>query len=179
LTGDIFKDYNVDIKTLLEEIMKSFVLTLVLTVVSFVGGILYFGSGFGLFFTPLPLIILILFPLIYQCILYENFFKKAFVIIFEKNISKDYLQKAYNFFKHYGQMIWITTITLIALYTAVCMKFLEDKSGLGPMFQFILDAIIYAGLLHLIVVLPYKIIIKNKIMSFSQNFSFGKSSNII
>jgi hypothetical protein len=145
--------------------MKTFVLTLVLTVVSFAGGILYFGSGFGLFFTPLPLIILIIFPLIFQCILYGNFFKKAFITIFEKNVSKNYLQKAYNFFKYYGQTIWITAITLIVLYTVVCMKILEDKSGLGPMLQFIFDAIIYAGLLHLIIVLPYKIIIKNKIIS--------------
>jgi hypothetical protein len=142
--------------------MRAFILSFVLTAALFAGGILYFGSGFVLFFTPLPLIILALFPLIFQYILYGRFFKKAFVIIFEKNISKDYLQKAYNFFRHYGQTIQITAITLATVYTVVCMKIMEDKSELGPMLQFILDTIIYAGLLHLLIVLPYKILIKNK-----------------
>jgi hypothetical protein len=145
--------------------MGIFILSLVVTVVSFICGILYFGGDFGLFFTPSPLIILILFPLIFQCILYGNFFKKAFVTVFEKNVPKDYLHKAYNFFRHYGQTIWITTITIIVSYVAICMKNLEDKSGIGPMLQFILDAIVYAGLLNLLIVLPYKIIIKNKIIS--------------
>jgi hypothetical protein len=145
--------------------MGIFILSLVVTVVSFVCGILYFGGDFGLFFTPSPLIILVLFPFIFQCILYGKFFKKAFVAVFEKNVPKDYLQKAYNFFRYYGQTILITTITLIASYVVICMKNLEDTSGLGPMFQFILDAIIYAGLLHLLIVLPYKIIIKNKLIS--------------
>ena len=147
--------------------MKKILLTLVLTVVLFVGCILYFfgsASGFDLFFMPLPLIILVIFPLIFQYILYGNFFKKVFFVIFEKNVSKNYLENAYNFFKHYGQTIWITAVTLIALYILVCMKILDDKSGLGLMYQFILDSIIYAGLLHLIIVLPYKVIIKNKIL---------------
>jgi hypothetical protein len=148
--------------------MKKFLLTFVLTIVFFVGCILYFfrsGSGFDLFFVPLPLIIIVLFPLIFQYILYGNFFRKAFIIIFEKNTFINNLENAYNFFKNYGQTVWITTITLIALYILVCMRILEDKSGLGLMYQFIFNSIIYAGLLHLIIVLPYKVIIKNKIIS--------------
>ena len=149
--------------------MNKYFFTLGLTVVFFVGCILYFfgnGSGFDLFFMPMPLIILVLFPLIFQYILYGKFFKKAFITIFEKNISKNDLENAYNFFKHYGQIIWITTITFIALYILVCMRILEDQSGLGLMYQFLLDSIVYAGLLHLIIVFPYKVIIKNKLISF-------------
>ena len=149
--------------------MKKFLLALDLTVVFFIGCILYFfgnGNGFDLFFMPMPLIILVLFPMIFQYILYGKYFKKAFITIFEKNISKNDLEKAYNFFKHYGQTIWITTITLIALYILVCMRILEDQSGIGLMYQFVLDSIVYAGLLHLIIVLPHKVIIKNKLISF-------------
>jgi hypothetical protein len=141
-----------------------YILSLVVTVVFFAGGILYFNSGVGLFFVPIPLITLVLFPLIFQGVLYGGFIKKAFGVIGEKDCSKEYLQKAYSFFKNYGQVIWITAITLVAMNLASCMKNLEDKSGLGPMLQFTLDTIIYAGLLHLLVVLPYKAIIKNKII---------------
>jgi hypothetical protein len=97
--------------------------------------------------------------------LYGNFFKKAFVVVFENNPSKDSMQKAYDFFKNYGQTLWIMAITFIAIYTVICMKYLEDKSGLGPMFQIIINTIVYTGLLHLLIVLPYKAIIKNKIIS--------------
>jgi hypothetical protein len=148
--------------------MRAFILNLVITIVLFVIFVVSFigFSGFGLFFEPLSLIIMILFPLIFQSILYGNFLKKAFGIAFEKNGSKDYLQKAYSFFENYGQLIWITAITLVAVYTVICVKYLEDKSGIGPMLQFLIDTIIYAGSLHLLIVLPYKIIIKNKIISF-------------
>jgi hypothetical protein len=147
--------------------MRAFILNMVITIALFAVFVLSFigFSGFDLFFDPLPLIIVVLFPLIFQCIFYGNFLKRAFCIAFEKNSSKDYLQKAYSFFENYGQIIWITAITLVAIYTVICMKYLEDKSGLGQMLQFLIDTIIYAGLLHLLIVLPYKIIIKNKIIS--------------
>jgi hypothetical protein len=145
--------------------MGTFILSLAMTVAFFVGGILYFDGDFGLFFVPAPLLILVLFPLIFHCILCGNIFKKTFVIAFEKKSSKASLQKAYNFFKNYGETVWVTAITLIATYTVICMKYLEDKSGLGPMLQSIIDTIIYAGLLHLLIVLPYKTVIKNKIIS--------------
>jgi hypothetical protein len=70
--------------------------------------------------------------------LYGNFSRKAFFVAFEKDCSKGYLQKAYNFFKHYEQILWITAITVIAFYTVICMKYLEDKSGLRNRYQIIL-----------------------------------------
>jgi hypothetical protein len=144
--------------------MKTLVLTLILTGAFFAGYVLSFGGSFGVF-TPEPLLIMVLFPLVFQFIVYGSFLKKAFATMFEKAPPKDCLRKAYSFFKHYGQTIWITAITLIALYAVICVKYLEDKSGLGPMFQFALNTIIYAGLLHLIIVLPYKAIIRNKFIS--------------
>jgi flagellar motor component MotA len=75
-------------KSFLEGNMRTFILTLVLTVAFFIGGIFYFGGDFGLFFAPSPLIILVLFPLIFQCILYGKFFKKAFITAFEKMFQK-------------------------------------------------------------------------------------------
>ncbi|MDR1466175.1 MAG: hypothetical protein LBI40_00930 [Treponema sp.] len=149
--------------------MRSFILNLIVTIVFFVGGVLYFRGDIGLFFVPVPLLVTVLFPLIFQCILYGSFSKKAFSIIFENDCSKHHLQKAYSFFKHYEQVIWITAVTLIALFVLICMKYLEDKSGLGMMFQFILDTIVYAGLLHLVIALPYKIIIRIEYLTILTN----------
>jgi hypothetical protein len=153
----------------------AYILSLVVTVGFSVWGVLYSGGGFGLFFVPVPLITLVLFPLIFPGVLYGKFIKRAFGVISAKNCPKEYLQKAYGFFKNYGQVIWITAITLFAAEIVVCVKYMEDKSGLGPMLQCILDTIIYAGLLHLLIVLPYKIIIKNRIIgpvSEWKNFGF-------
>ena len=146
-------------------------LTFILTVVFFVGSVMLFGGagfyGYDLFFMPLPLIILLIFPIIYQCILYGNVFKKEFLTIFQSDILKDDLEYAYNIFKNYGQTIWITTIMLIAMWITISLRTIDDLSGLGQMYQFILNTIVYAGLLNLIVVLPYKIIIKKKIITFT------------
>jgi transcriptional regulator with XRE-family HTH domain len=145
-------------------------LTFVLTVFFFVGSIMLFGGagfyGYDLFFMPLPLIILVVFPIIYQCILYGNVIKKGFITVFGSDFSKNDLEYAYNIFKNYGQTIWITAVLLIAMCITIGLRTIDDLSGLGQMYQFILNTIVYAGLLNLIIVLPYKTIVKRKIIIF-------------
>ncbi|GHV06156.1 hypothetical protein FACS189485_14240 [Spirochaetia bacterium] len=146
--------------------MSLFIINGVLVIAFFVISGLFYGGGFDLFFTPSVLIIMVIFPLLVQLVLYGKLFGKALSVPFKKSASKLELNGAYSFFKTYGQTIWVTAITTIALFILTMMRTLEDKSGLGPAYKLILDTILYAGLLTLIIVLPYKVLIKKKVINY-------------
>ena len=139
--------------------MGALVLCWCLTIVFFVGSIVFLGSGFGLFFVPSALIVLVVFPLLIQYVLYNSFIGKAFTIPLGKNPSKQELEKSNAFFKSYAKTIWVTAIIVVAIYLIACMTTLENAKDIGPMMQFIIATIIYAGLLNLLVVIPYESII--------------------
>jgi hypothetical protein len=155
----------------MEGIMKNFILSVVLTIVFLAGIVTGLGSYLGLVFQfdGILILIIVVFPLLFQLVLYGPFFIKAFTAPFAapfgKDKTKETLKGAYHFFKSYGATIWTTGITTVAIHFIILTRWLEDKAGLGPASVFLASVIMYAGLLHLLIVLPYKAILKKQLTS--------------
>jgi len=126
--------------------------------------ILSFGGRLDILFEPLPLIIMLIFPLFFQFILYGKFFIKAFTIIFLKEKKKEKLKKAYDFFRSYRRSLWSVAILIIAISIAMIVKYLDDREGLGYWTLFTVNILIWTGLINLLIVIPYKKIIKDYLL---------------
>jgi hypothetical protein len=151
--------------------MIHLILSIVLTGVFLAGSVAGLGGYVGLVFEPDPLLVLVMvvFPLLYQLVLHGPFFVKAFSVPFRKDpaesSAQETLKGAYHFFKGYEAVVWTTAITTAAAYLIILTKALEDRAGLGPAYVFLASVFLYAGLLHLLIVLPYKAVIKKQLAS--------------
>jgi hypothetical protein len=111
-------------------------------------------------FDPMAIIIMILVPFLFQCIFHGKFFINAFTIICKKEEQMDTWVKAYNFFKNYEQFTWLIAILFLLIRFIILLIWLENRDGLGPNIKFMANIIIGAALLDLLIILPYKIVIK-------------------
>jgi len=137
-----------------------YVLGIIISIIVF---ILSFGGKLDIVFDPIPLIIMFVFPLFFQSLLYGKFFIKAFTVVFSKEKKKEVLIKAHDFFKNYCISLWSISIIIIAISTAIVAKYLENKTGLGQWTLFIANILIWTGLINLLIIIPYKKIIKDNI----------------
>jgi hypothetical protein len=114
-------------------------------------------------FDPMAIIIVVLLPFLFQCVFYGKYFVNAFAIIGKKEEKKEAWIKAYNFFKNYEQFTWLIAILFLLIRFIIVLIWVESKDGLGPNIKFMANVIIGAVLLDLLVILPYKIVIKKQL----------------
>jgi hypothetical protein len=121
-------------------------------------------------FIDLPsVLIIIIFPLIFMGILHgwKNI-GSVFTIFCNKNIGKKDLLSAKTFFESYCKIIFsIAFISFILSFIAM-MKNLEVKEELGPNMALASFILLYAGIINMVIIIPYKIIIKRKIMEMEE-----------
>jgi flagellar motor component MotA len=111
----------------------------------------------------LSFLIVGIFPLVFVGILFG--FKEigfSFSTALKKDIEKDKLTKALDFFKIYGKTIWIVGFTAILIMAITMVVALEDKSGLGPNLSMILTTLLYCGIINLVIIIPFTVFIKRQ-----------------
>jgi len=141
---------------------------IVFTFICFASG---FGSNFALLFDVPSVLIVIIFPLIFQGIM--NGWKNigiAFSIISNKNVNKIVLLNAKVFFENYGKTIFsIAFITIILSFMAIMI----NRGNINVAMRWIsanrpyitiTSVLLYVGMINMVIIIPYKIIIKKKIM---------------
>ena len=141
--------------------------SLVLSVIVFVFTCIIsgFSTNFMLFIDAPSALIVIVFPLIYMGILYgwKNI-GSAFSTIFNKNMEKNVLLNAKTFFENYGKTVFSAGFIAFIIAFMAMMYNLEDKAALGPNMLVASFVLLYVGIINIAIIIPYKIIIKKKIV---------------
>ena len=127
------------------------------------------ASGFGLnviLSIDVPsAIVVIVFPLLFMGVFYgwKNT-GTAFSVLSRKDANKEILINAKTFFENYGKTIFsISFIAFIVSFIAI-MKDNEDYGALGPNMAIALTLLFYAGIINMVIIIPYKILIKRKLI---------------
>jgi len=123
------------------------------------------GSNLAMVIDLPSALIVILFPLIFMGILHgwKNI-GSAFFIFCNKNMDKKDLLNAKIFFENYSKTIFsVAFITFIIAFMAIMIN-LEVKEALGLNMVVASIILFYAGIINMVIIIPYKIIINRKIM---------------
>jgi flagellar motor component MotA len=145
--------------------MRNYVLAILLAAFSFIAAALFCGGMLGVYIDLLNVFLIILFPLAYQWILFgKNFVKTAFWAPFKKEPSLGELTKSQVFFKSYRKVTWITALIVIIIALVAMLNFLEDRSALGPTMSLAFLGMLYAGLIDILIIVPYTIVLKKRML---------------
>ncbi|MDR0375809.1 MAG: hypothetical protein LBH85_08830 [Treponema sp.] len=110
------------------------------------------------------LLITVVFPLIYQWALFGfRALKNAFTAGFRKDVSLEDLDQARLFFKSYAKVVWFSALSLVIIGMVAMLRYLEDRSALGPNMAMTLLSILYAAMLQIIVFIPFSVILNRRI----------------
>ena len=134
-----------------------FLVGIFLTVITSGGMVVFYGN-------VLSFLIVGIFPLLFLGILFG--FKEigfSFLTALRKDIEKDKLTRALDFFKIYGKTIWIVGFTASLIVVITMLVALEDKSGLGPNLSIILITLLYSGIINIVIVIPFTVFIKKQL----------------
>jgi flagellar motor component MotA len=113
---------------------------------------------------PSALITIIL-PLIYQWALFgPSMIKKAFTTGFKKSASMEDIKKSQLFFKSYAKILWFSVLLPVIIGTVMILKYLEDRTMLGPNMAMTLLSLLYATIIEVAVIIPYLVILKRRII---------------
>ena len=117
-------------------------------------------------FLDLPSFILVgLFPFLFASTLIGfKKMKSAFSILRNNKPEKGTLMQALYFFDMYGKVTWITGLVFLIIGVIGLLANLEDTAALGANLALALICPLYSGLINLVIVIPYKITIKRKVM---------------
>jgi len=121
------------------------------------------GLGFNRWFLDLyAFLIVIVSPFIFMGILYgwKNIIS-AFSVI-SGNYDKKGLLSAKTFFEIYGITVFLIAFVASVLSFIALLKY-QTREEFGPAIALIAESFLYAGIINLVIVIPYKIIIKKKI----------------
>jgi transcriptional regulator with XRE-family HTH domain len=134
---------------------------LLVTAIAIIAFILSIGGMVSYTFDPIAIIIMVFFPLLFQYVMYGKFSLAAFSIISNrKKKGEETWKKAEDFFNNYVVVLWLTAILILSIHFVIILRFLESRAGLGHILFFMANIIITAGLINLVIVIPYKIKIK-------------------
>jgi FtsH-binding integral membrane protein len=113
------------------------------------------------------LLIVIIFPFILMYILNgNNALKMAFSAPFKKSKSKLTLLKAIEYFNNYNKITWLFAFIAVIIGFMAILVNPEDKSSFGPNMAVNLIVIMYAALVNVFIIIPFKILINKKIREF-------------
>jgi hypothetical protein len=116
------------------------------------------------------ILIMVFFPFVYQCLLFgASTVKIAFTAGFKKDPTLEQLTKAQLFFKNYSKVILITALVVVLIGMVAIVKYLEDRTMLGPNFALAFLSILYGGLLHLVIILPNTVFLKRRLIELNMD----------
>jgi len=109
-------------------------------------------------------LIVTVFPLVFMLILHgwKNT-KSAFLSACNRKSNKKELVSAKLFFKNFGNTVFTAASVAFLIAFISIMKDLDDGSALAPNLAFASVNLLYAGLINLIILLPFKIVINRKL----------------
>jgi transcriptional regulator with XRE-family HTH domain len=150
------------------KIMNKLFIGIIVVAIAIIAFIL--GSGgmlpeiVPLIFDPKAIIIIVIFPLLFQYIMYGRFFLNAFSVFSKTEKESEIWKKAEDFFNNYTVALWMTVILILSIDFILLLRFLESKDGLGPGLFFMANTIITAGFINLVIITPYKIKIRQNLI---------------
>jgi|GEM_PF-560711 len=137
---------------------------LLVTIIGAVSFILFSGGLLSHIFNPIAILIIVVFPLLFQFIMYGKCTFYSFLVISDRKFDEDKWKKAEDFFHNYVSVLWLTVILVLSIETLLLTVFLENKEGLGPAIVLMLNIVLTAGLINLLIITPYKVKIKEHFM---------------
>jgi transcriptional regulator with XRE-family HTH domain len=120
----------------------------------------FFGNSW--FLDLRAVLIVIISPLIFMGILYGFKNIRTSFSVISKNHDKKDLLCAKAFFEIYGITVFLTAFIASVLSFIALLKY-QTREEFGPAIALIVISFLYAGIINLVIVIPYKIIIKKKI----------------
>jgi len=150
------------------KLMSKLFIGIMIVVTAIIAFILGFGGIVSLVFDPKAIIIIVIFPLLFQYIMYGNFFLDAFSVFSKAEKENEIWKKAEDFFNNYVAALWMTVILVVSINFVLILKFLDTKEGLGNNLFFMANIIIAAGFINLVIITPYKIKIKQHLINYSK-----------
>ena len=134
---------------------------IILAVTAFILMKLMSGSWWTAFLDLPNFLIVGVFPLIYQLILFgAKNFKNAFSAPLKKECSAAEASGALSFFKAYSKAVWIFSAAATLIGIVSMLKNLDDPKWIGPNMAVALISFLYAALINLFLILPYMSIAK-------------------
>jgi flagellar motor component MotA len=99
-------------------------------------------------------------PVLFLNILYGGaFVRKAFKVPFQKDASRESLVQAYSFFKTFNKTLWLAALVSLLTGVIAVLRYTDDRAAIGMNIAVILLTPLYAGLVSIIILLPYAILI--------------------
>jgi flagellar motor component MotA len=143
----------------------------VLVLVFSLAGTIFMSGGTPHGYLEIPsILIMVFFPFVYQCLLFGvSTAKNAFTAGFKKDADMEQLTKAQLFFKNYSKVIWITALVVVFIGTVAILKYLEDRTMLGPNFALAFLSILYGGIIHLVIIIPNSVFLKKRLMELNMD----------
>ena len=103
-------------------------------------------------------------PFLFVCILYGfGEIRQAFSTPFRKETDKSQLLMSNNIFKYYGKTICIVCIFTMVIGLITIFTNTDNIKFLGKNIAVVLITPLYSAIIYIMVILPFKIIIKNRI----------------
>ena len=122
------------------------------------------GFSFLVFFDLASVLIMIIFPSAFMLVLngWKNI-RSAFYIFCKKNTDKKELLNAKIIFENYSKILFSMAFIGFIITFVSMMYNLEVKEELGPRLATASISLLYAGIINMVIIIPYKIIINRKI----------------
>jgi hypothetical protein len=112
--------------------------------------------------------ITLVFPFLFQWALFgPSGLKKAFAAGFRKDPSLGELEGALLFFKTYSKIIRLSVLLPLVIGTVAILKWVspDDMTLTGPNLAMTLMSLLYAVILHGVIILPYSVMLKRRLMA--------------
>ncbi|MDR2601632.1 MAG: MotA/TolQ/ExbB proton channel family protein [Spirochaetaceae bacterium] len=130
-----------------------------------IGWMIITSGGVIWHYLDIPTIIfVVIFPLVFVSILFG--FKEtafAFSVSLKREIKKEKLVNALDFFKIYGKTTWIAGFIGAFIGVIAALIYLEDKAALGSNLAIALFSVLYSGVVNVVIITPFIIFIKKKL----------------
>jgi hypothetical protein len=93
----------------------------------------------------------------------------AFSAALGKEPEKAALLKALHFFKVYGKVTWIAGYIAVLIGVIAMLVNLEDKTAIGPNLALALTAMLYSGIIQVVLILPFRAFIHKRLLLAGMN----------
>lgn len=87
----------------------------------------------------------------------------AFSVALKKETAREQLIQSLNFFTVYGKTTWIAGFIAVLIGVVGILANLEDRMALGPNMALALIAMLYSGILYMVLILPFTVLIQKQL----------------
>jgi flagellar motor component MotA len=141
--------------------MTRYLVSLALFVAGITFGALINGATLSAFVDVPSLAITVVFPFLAVSTVFG--FKnmgKAFSTPLQKEPEQDSLKQALSFFRMYGDATWIAGLAGFIIGLISMLANLDDRNMIGPAMALAMVSLLYSGIIHLVIIIPFTVLIK-------------------